>query len=120
MSVASILLIMPCGPYAGAQAKGTFQAGINYPTGPATVPSNTGFLLGGIMPLAVHTGDFNGDGKPDLALAVACTSPGGGSYGYPGCPANGYPIAIYLSDGDGTFQDSKRRSGPRSPVDGGW
>jgi len=58
-----------------AQMKGTFQAGINYPAGPATNPSNTGFLLGGIQPIEVHTGDFNGDGKPDVVIAADCGDP---------------------------------------------
>src|SRR5882672_10368498 len=91
----ALVVCSPC----TAQTKGTFRAGINYSSGPATIPSNTGFLLGGILPLEVHSGDFNGDGKPDLALAVACGAPGGGAPGYPGCPDSGYPVAIYLSNG---------------------
>ena len=93
--VASIIL---CGSYATAQNKGTFQAGIDYSAGPATVSSNTGYLGSGILPLEAHIGDFNGDGKPDVVVAAGC---GGG---YPGCPASGYAIVVYLSNGDGTFQ----------------
>ena len=67
------------GSLAAAQTKGTFEAGINYPAGPATVPSNTGYLLGGISPLEAHAQDsnghpldFNGDGKPDVVVAASC------------------------------------------------
>ena len=93
---------------ATAQNKGTFQAGVNHPAGPPTVPSNTGFLGGGILPLEVHTGDFNGDGKPDVVVAAACTS---GS-GIANCPASGYAVAVYLDNGDGSFHPAIVSSGP--------
>src|SRR2546427_2070103 len=90
--------------FAAAQSKGTFQAGINYPAGPATVPSNTGYLFGGISPIETHTGDFNGDGKPDVVVAANCSAPtlpsGSGSAGIPGCPNSGSAIVVYLSNGD--------------------
>src|SRR5437588_4830874 len=90
------ILLWIYGSLAAAQTKGTFSAGINYPAGPATVPSNTGFLFGGIGPLEVHTGDFNGDGKPDVVVAASCSAPtfpsGSGSAGIPGCPPNGSAI----------------------------
>jgi len=99
-----------------AQTKGTFRAGINYPAGPPTVSSNTGFLLGGILPTEVHIADFNGDGKPDVAVAAACSDPGGGSYGIPGCPASGAAIVVYLSNGDGTFKTGIINGGPISSL----
>jgi hypothetical protein len=51
----------------------------------------------GVGPLAVAVGDFNGDGKPDLAVSN-------------NCPANGCNInvpstvSILLGNGDGSFQ----------------
>jgi hypothetical protein len=92
-----LTFVLLCGSFAAAQSKGTFQAGINYPAGPATVPTNTGYLFGGISPFEVHTGDFNGDGKLDIVVAASC------SQGIPGCPANNYAVVVYLSNGDGTF-----------------
>jgi len=58
---------------------GTFQAAVNYPTGPNSS--------------SVAVGDFNGDGKLDLAVANVGTvgdSPGN--------------VSILLGNGDGTFQ----------------
>ena len=118
--VASIIF---CGSFAAAQAKGTFQAGIDYPAGPATVPSNTGFLFGGILPLEAHVQDskgnsldFNGDGQPDVVMAAACSAPtfpaGSGSAGIPGCPASGYSVVVYLGNGDGTFGSPIISGGP--------
>src|SRR5438128_1355631 len=105
------ILIWIYGSLAAAQTKGTFQAGINYPAGPATVSSNTGYLAGGITPLEAHTGDFNGDGKPDVVVAASC-GPASNGYGIPGCPASGYAVVVYLSNGDGTFQTGIINGGP--------
>src|SRR5690348_12446373 len=117
------ILIWIYGSLAAAQTKGTFQAGINYPAGPATVPSNTGYLFGGILPLEAHSQDsnghpldFNSDGKPDVVIAAACTSAAGGSYGLPNCPANGYAIVVYLGNGDGTFQTGIISGGPAPAI----
>jgi hypothetical protein len=56
---------------------GTFQAAVSYAAGNA--------------PYAVVIRDFNGDGKPDLAVA---------NYGY----QNVSNVSILLGNGDGTFQ----------------
>lgn len=106
--VASIIF---CGSFAAAQAKGTFQAGSNYPAGPATVPSNMGYLLGGISPFETHIGDFNGDGKPDVVVAASCGYPPSG-YGIPGCPASNDAVVVYLSNGGGTFGSPIISGGP--------
>jgi FG-GAP-like repeat len=98
------ILMSVAAPISAAQTKGTFRAGIDYSAGPPTIPSNTGYLSGGIMPLDAHTADINGDGKPDLVIAAACSAGGGGAPGIPNCPASGYALVVYLSNGDGTFQ----------------
>jgi hypothetical protein len=59
---------------------GTFRAAINHPVGPYSESGNPG--------LAVAVMDFNGDGKPDLAVAF-----GGG-------------VRLLFGNGDGTFQTS--------------
>jgi hypothetical protein len=59
---------------------GTFPAAINYPVGPYSQSGND--------VIAVAVKDFNGDGKPDLAVAF-----GGG-------------VRVFLGNGDGTFQTS--------------
>ena len=158
-----VMLLAAAVGVAPAQTKGTFQAGINYPAGPATVPSNTGFLFGGISPskstpetstamasrislsrlvaLRLHrplgrglrnsrlsrswicsgclfkqrrrhvwtahdlgrrclgsrsiaVGDFNGDGKLDVAAVSDCLSSSDCSSG---------SMTILLGNGDGTF-----------------
>jgi hypothetical protein len=51
----------------------------------------------GVGPLAVAVGDFNGDGKPDLAVSNNCPASG--------CGGNGpSTVSILLGNGDGTFQ----------------
>lgn len=85
-------------PFAHAQNGGDFVAGINYLAGPPAGPTNTGYWFYGIYPVEVHTGDFNGDGKPDVVMAASC-----GLSGIPNCPASGSAVVVYLSNGDGTF-----------------
>ena len=58
---------------------GTFQPPVNYSTGGS--------------PDSVAVGDFNGDGKPDLAVVSSTIGGVGGSY-----------LSILLNRGDGTFQ----------------
>ena len=53
---------------------GTFQAHVEYQTGP--------------VPVSVVVGDFNGDSKPDLAVADSA----------------GNSVSVLLGNGDGTFQ----------------
>ncbi len=46
----------------------------------------------------VVAGDFNGDGKPDVAMVMASNSQG--------ARIDPLPIAVYLNQGDGTFGSS--------------
>jgi hypothetical protein len=92
-------------PLATAQNGGNFFAGINYSAGFPVNPTYAGgYYGGGISPVQVLSGDFNGDGKLDLVEAVSCEAP----Y-LPNCPATdisgGYQgvVAVYLGNGDGTF-----------------
>jgi hypothetical protein len=66
---------------------GTFQPAVNYTTGAPAI-------IDGPAALFVAVGDFNGDGKLDLAVANE------GSNG----PGEVYFVAILLGHGDGTFQ----------------
>ena len=68
---------------------GTFQAAVNYGAG--------------TNPNSVAVGDFNGDGKPDLAVA------NGGSN----------TVSVLLGNGDGTFQAAVTYGAGSEPVLGG-
>ena len=101
------VLVIACisvSPCALAQGPGAYVGGINYPAGPPTAPSNTYFWFGGISPIEIHTGDINGDGKPDVVVAAGCSLAGNGASGISNCPASGSAVVVYLSNGDGTFQ----------------
>ena len=71
-----------------------FQAAVNYPAGTA--------------PRAVASGDFNGDGKVDLAIANS---------GDPNANDNG-GVSILLGSGDGTFQAQKNVIVGKNPCPG--
>lgn len=71
---------------------GTFQAAVNYSSGDPSA-------------LAVITADFNGDGKPDLAVANANCSAGEFEVS---CSTGS--VGVLLGNGDGTFQTAVRYS----------
>ena len=71
---------------------GTFQQPMNFPAG--------------LEPLSVAVGDFNGDGKLDLAVVNG------------GDPSNDKPgnVSIFLGKGDGTFQKPVNYDAGPAPV----
>ena len=58
-------------------------------TTPSTLPTDSNFSA-----LALAVGDFNGDGKPDIAEVVSSNTPGGGNN-----------VSFFAGNGDGTFVD---------------
>jgi hypothetical protein len=101
--------------FIAGQNQGAFQAAVNYPAGPPTVASNTGYLFGGIAPVEVHTRDSNGrpldfdaDGKPDVVIAANCSN-------YPGCSGQS-AVSVYLSNGDGTLKPGIATGLPLSEI----
>jgi hypothetical protein len=84
---------------ASAQNGGNFVAGINFAAGAPVQPTNTSYYIGGISPVQVVSADFNDDKRPDLVVAASCYAGG-----LAGCPASGSVVAVYLSNGNGTFQ----------------
>jgi hypothetical protein len=98
VSLAFLLIVVNIvSPCAHAQGRGSYVAGINYPAGPPTSATNTFFWVGGISPVQIRYGDFNGDGKLDVVVAASCQAP----Y-FPAC-GNGSAVVVYLNHGDGTF-----------------
>ena len=74
------ILLLACALSHSAEAKVGFKSVVSYPVGTA--------------PLAVAVGDFNHDGKPDLAVA---------NWGNPATGDDG-SVSILLGNRDGTFQ----------------
>jgi len=60
----------------------------------------------GTTPLAIASGDFNGDGKVDLVVANVGT-PGAGDDG---------SVSILLGNGDGTFQPANNIAAGKNPI----
>jgi len=86
------VLLLACALSDSAEATVGFKSAVTYPVG--TVPS------------AVAVGDFNGDGKPDLAVANA-GNPVAGDEGN---------VSILLGNGDGTFQTSLNVAAGKNPF----
>jgi len=85
------VLLLACALSHSAQAAVGFKSAVSYPVGTA--------------PLAVAVGDFNGDGKPDLAVAN-----GGKDIGDDG------NVSILLGNGDGTFQAALNVAAGKNPF----
>ena len=65
-------------------------------TAPSSPPVN---YAAGTHPLSVAVGDFNGDGKPDLAVANQRSN----------------TVSVLLGNGDGTFQAAVNYGADRNP-----
>jgi hypothetical protein len=87
-----VVLLLACAVNDAAQATVGFKSAVSYPVGTA--------------PIAVAVGDFNGDGKPDLAVANA---------GNPGTGDDGN-VSILLGNGDGTFQPALSVAAGKNPF----
>lgn len=86
---AAVLFLLVCRPPVAAAVE--FSSPISY--------------AAGINPVAIVTGDFNGDGKLDLAVA----NQGDGTTTNPGS------VSILLGKGDGTFQPAVNYPAGQSP-----
>ena len=75
-----------------SKGDGTFQKAVPYPSG-------------GAEPVAIAVGDFNGDGKPDLAVSNRCAP----------FDCNAQSLGILINNGDGTFP-----AGSTYPVSGAF
>lgn len=93
LTSALLCLTFVAASHPGYGAAVGFKPAVNYPVGTA--------------PVAVASGDFNGDGKMDLAVANS---------GNPAISDDGN-VSILLGNGDGTFhqQSTSRRARSLSP-----
>jgi uncharacterized protein (TIGR03437 family) len=64
----------------------------------------------GVAPTSLTTGDFNGDGRLDLAVANR------GSAGFPGVPNNTGDVSVLLGNGDATFQPAVPYAAGQGPA----
>ena len=80
-----------------------FHGGVIRPNSPNDSPiffNPESYLSGGVYAFSVAVGDFNGDGKPDLAVANEC----------PDSNCDTGAVSVLLGNGDGTFQPAQTYS----------
>jgi len=81
---------------------GSFRAPLNYPL--ESPPNSLA------MPYSVAVGDFNSDGKADLALAIA-------NYTFSPLPVITFSgVSVLLGNGDGTFQKAVNYAAGANPI----
>jgi hypothetical protein len=89
-----LLVANECDSSCGSEG-GAGLVGVLLGNGDGTFQSAVTYGSGGTVANSVAVADVNGDGKPDLLVANACTK---------SCSNSNGEVAVLLGNGDGTFQ----------------
>jgi hypothetical protein len=92
-----LVVAVECGPQGCSQPYNGGVVNVLLGNGDGTFQAPVSYNPGGLFTVSVAVADVNGDGKPDLAVGNSC------NYGY--LCTNGV-VAVFLGNGDGTFEAS--------------